>query len=153
MRLPLQNNCALAHMRLRPCAGRPTRQLADTCTDLRAVVLVGLIWAALVGAAAQTQSPTVDLFNGKCNYSSAANVDEPQRGISVCDLPDATCQHHQLLGKGRNTSLGSKIRYMRGECKLPHRYERRGWIEGMDHHCRSDGNDGRSLQRFTYPLG
>ena len=60
-------------MRLRPCTGHPIRQLADSCTDLRAVVLVGLIWAALVGVAnaGQTSSPTVNLFNGAFDYSSA----------------------------------------------------------------------------------
>ena len=47
------------------------RQLADSCTDLRAVVLVGLIWTALVGVAAQTQSPTVNLFIEAFAYSSA----------------------------------------------------------------------------------
>ena len=131
VRLPLQNNCALAHMRLRPCAGHPIRQLADTCTDLRAVVLVGLLWwAALVGVAAQTQSPTVDQFNGEFDYSSAASwmsssgkpafeICQPTTPVSIAncwakfvteksDQSDVTCAANANCLIDMNDKEGSK---------------------------------------------
>ena len=80
-------------MRLRPCTEHPIRQLADSCTDLRAVVLVGLIWAALVGVAnaRQTSSPTVNLFNGAFAYSSAERwIDGGALFFEKCS-PSAVC--------------------------------------------------------------
>jgi hypothetical protein len=70
-------------MRLRPCAGRPIRQLANSCTDLRAVVLVGLIWTALVGEAAQTQS-TVDLFNGEFTATATWMSPSGKLNFNIC---------------------------------------------------------------------